>query len=155
MNADRLKYLEFLQAVITRHANNSFLIKGWSLTIVSAFFGLAISQDSLGLAVVALLPIAGFAWLDAYFLKQERLFRHLYNDAINPESSVPLFAMDTTGFQEEATVRWASVLRSAPFRVFHGTILLIGVLLIWWFGILTIIDCVAHHLPQVIQHLSR
>lgn len=155
MDPDRLKYLEFLQAVITRHANNSFLIKGWSLTIVSAFFGLAIAQHSAGLALVALLPIGGFAWLDAYFLRQERLFRHLYNAAIDPEAKVSMFAMDTTGFQEVASVRWSSVLRSSPFQVFHGTILLVGIVLIGWFCVALIVDCVANHLPQIIQHLSR
>jgi hypothetical protein len=33
-----LKHLEFVQAVITRLANNSFLMKGWALTVAGAFY---------------------------------------------------------------------------------------------------------------------
>jgi hypothetical protein len=34
-----LKHLEFIQAVITRPATNSFLIKVWALTAAEAFYG--------------------------------------------------------------------------------------------------------------------
>jgi hypothetical protein len=34
---DKIKHLEMIQAVISRLANNSFLLKGWSITLVSAF----------------------------------------------------------------------------------------------------------------------
>ena len=155
VSADRMKHLEFLQSVITRHANNSFLIKGWSLTVASAFFGFALSQRSWGLAVLALLPVAGFAWLDAYFLKQERLFRHLYNAAIVPNSHVSLFLMDTTGFQDESTVRWSSVMKSLPFRVFHGTIFVVAICLVIGLAIAPVIECIAYQLTQIIQHLPR
>ncbi len=33
-----LKHLEFIQAVIARQANNSFLVKGWGLTVARAFY---------------------------------------------------------------------------------------------------------------------
>lgn len=29
-----LKHLEFIQAIVTRLANNSFLLKGWALTVL-------------------------------------------------------------------------------------------------------------------------
>ena len=32
-----VKHLELIQAVITRLANNSFLMKGWALTVTGAF----------------------------------------------------------------------------------------------------------------------
>lgn len=35
-------HLEMIQAVIERHARNSFLLKGWSLTLVAAVFLLAV-----------------------------------------------------------------------------------------------------------------
>jgi hypothetical protein len=128
MPIERLKHLEFLQAVITRHANTSFVIKGWSLTIVSAFFGFSVAQRSVGLSLVVFLPVLGFAWLDGYFVKQERLFRHLYEAAIAPETRIPMFAMDTQEFKAEDKVRWGAVVQSAPFWVFHGTILSAAVL---------------------------
>ncbi len=33
------KHLEFVQAVINRLAGNSFLLKGWSITLVSGLLG--------------------------------------------------------------------------------------------------------------------
>lgn len=41
MNEKKLKHLEFLQNVITRMNSNSFMIKGWAITLVSALFVLA------------------------------------------------------------------------------------------------------------------
>lgn len=38
---DLLKHLEFIQYIINRMAKNSFLLKGWTVTIVAAFFALA------------------------------------------------------------------------------------------------------------------
>jgi len=34
----KLKHLEMLQGVINRMANNSFLLKGWSVVLISALF---------------------------------------------------------------------------------------------------------------------
>lgn len=128
MPLERLKHLEFLQSAIARQSNTSFVIKGWSLTIVSAFFGFSVAQRSVGLSLVVYLPVLGFAWLDAYFVKQERLFRHLYEAAIAPKTSIPIFAMDTREFEAEDRVRWGAVVQSVPFWVFHGTILSAAVL---------------------------
>jgi hypothetical protein len=41
-----LKHLEFIQAVITRLANDSFLRKGWALTVAGAFYGFAVKGTS-------------------------------------------------------------------------------------------------------------
>ena len=37
----RVAHLQMIQAVITRMAGNSFLIKGWSVMLVAALFALA------------------------------------------------------------------------------------------------------------------
>ncbi len=41
----KLKHLELSQGVINRMAGNSFLLKGWSVTLVSALFALS-AKDS-------------------------------------------------------------------------------------------------------------
>ena len=33
----KIKHLEMIQAVIVRMGNNSFLLKGWSVTLISAY----------------------------------------------------------------------------------------------------------------------
>lgn len=76
---DLLKHLEFIQTIIARQAANSFLLKGWSITLVAGLFALASKDANLRFAVIALLPTIGFCILDAYYVHQEKRFRRLYN----------------------------------------------------------------------------
>ncbi len=76
--SDHHKHMDYVQAVITRLANNSLLIKGWALTLSSALLGVAITQKNAGLALVAIVPVAAFWVLDTYYLLQERAFRDMY-----------------------------------------------------------------------------
>lgn len=67
-----------LQGVINRLAGNSFLLKGWSVTLVSAVLVLSTNLADAPLIGVALLPVLTFWGLDDYSLAQERLYRGLY-----------------------------------------------------------------------------
>jgi hypothetical protein len=60
MNENKLKHLEFIQNVITRLNGNSFLIKGWSVTIVAALFALAAKDSDTRLLLVAYVPVFAF-----------------------------------------------------------------------------------------------
>jgi len=82
------KELDLIQSVIRRMANNSFLIKGWIMTLMSALiaFGkdLIVAENSgvyyLVMMVGILIP---FWWLNAYYLRAERIFRNHYDIAVN------------------------------------------------------------------------
>ena len=37
----KLKHLEMVQGVINRMANNSFMLKGWAVTLVAGIFALS------------------------------------------------------------------------------------------------------------------
>lgn len=78
---DKRKHLELLQNAITRMASNSFVIKGWSVTLATALFGFSAKESEPRLALLALFPILAFWGLDAYYLGLERRFRKLYTDA--------------------------------------------------------------------------
>ena len=45
---DLPKHLEFIQAVLERHARTSFVLKGWSVTVVAAVFLLAVRGADSG-----------------------------------------------------------------------------------------------------------
>lgn len=75
----KLKHLDFLQLIITRMNANSFLLKGWAVTLVVALFALDVSKTDINFVKIALLPILLFWLLDGYFLYQERLFRDVYD----------------------------------------------------------------------------
>ena len=75
-----IEHLKFIQTIITRMNTNSFMIKGWSLTITSAFLALYSSSNNIKFVLVAIIPIVFFWFLDAYYLQQERKFHGIYND---------------------------------------------------------------------------
>lgn len=76
---NKLKHLELVQGVINRMANNSFLLKGWAVTLVAGIFALAGKDTDKLYFLAAYIPIIVFWGLDAYYLYQERLYRSLYD----------------------------------------------------------------------------
>lgn len=93
MTDQQIKHLEFIQSVVTRMNSNSFQIKGWTITIVSALLALYASSLTVTYIFVAIAPTILFWFLDAYYLQQERKFRGVYNDIIKDTNIVPLFKM--------------------------------------------------------------
>lgn len=73
------KHLEMIQGVINRMANNSFLLKGWTVTLVAGIFALASKDANKIYFLITYVPIVVFWVLDAYYLYQERLYRKLYD----------------------------------------------------------------------------
>ncbi len=114
------KHLEMIQGVINRLGSNSFAVKTWSVGLIAAIF--ALTAEKTGgqwLLLVALLPIVAFGALDAYYLKQERLFRHLYVAVSRGKTPEP-FSMDVGPFAKEENVRWRSVFRSPAIEWLYG-----------------------------------
>ena len=79
MTARKEAHLAMIQGVVTRLGQNSFLLKGWSVLLVSALLALGAASSEKVILVVAFLPVLAFWGLDGYFLWQERLFRALYD----------------------------------------------------------------------------
>ena len=75
---NKLKHLEMVQGVINRMANNSFMLKGWAVTLVAGIFVLAGKDTDKLYFLVAYIPVIVFWGLDSYYLLQERLYRGLY-----------------------------------------------------------------------------
>jgi hypothetical protein len=67
-----------IQGVIGRMAQNSFVIKGWSVTLTAALLSLATAGDNRSYAWIAVGAVAVFALLDARYLAIERRYRGLY-----------------------------------------------------------------------------
>lgn len=123
--SDLHKHLEFIQNVIARLANNSFLMKGWAVTVSGAFFGFAIQQSHEGLALMGLVPAAALWALDAYFVKKERQFRKLFDSVrLNPAAHTP-FDMNPEPFHV-AVKPWLSTVFSLTLWPFYAAIVLAG-----------------------------
>ena len=70
-----------IQSIITRLAGNSFLVKGWAVTLVAGLTALAKADADRDIAWIAVGVVIVFGLLDAYYLATERKFRLLYGDA--------------------------------------------------------------------------
>jgi hypothetical protein len=119
-NDDQRKHLEMIQAVITRLAGNSFVIRGWSVTLVSALFALAAKDADRAFVVVSYFPCVLFWCLDAYYLSQERKFRSLYNSV--RQASGTDYEMDTKNTAKPRD-SWPRAFFSATTILFHGAII--------------------------------
>ncbi len=73
------KEIDLVQACITRMANNSFLIKGWAISLIAVVLALVDKDiEILIICLILLIPAIGFWWLDSFFLYTEKLYRELY-----------------------------------------------------------------------------
>jgi len=68
-----------MQNTITRMSTNSFMIKGWCITLVSALFALATQGANKDYVLVAYFIIPVFGVLDVFFISCEKRYRALYD----------------------------------------------------------------------------
>ncbi len=100
-----------IQAVIGRLGNDSFLVKGWAITVAGVFYGFAIQTTNSKLAVASAAPTLAFWVLDVYFLRAERLFRALHDHVRRPTNEIEPFYMNATSkaFVEMAQAKDTSI----------------------------------------------
>lgn len=103
MNEANISHLVMVQEVIGRMASNSLALKSLAATVAAAIIALAASQseqggDSATVALMSLLPLAIFWFLDAFYLRIEKAYRGLF-DAIRRGHSVEAFTMDYRPFK--------------------------------------------------------
>jgi hypothetical protein len=121
---NKLKHLDFIQAVISRMGSNSFLVKGWAVTLVAALFALAAKDSNVRFIYVAYLPVLAFWFLDTFFLRQEKLYRNLYNSVrVKPPEQID-FDLDASQSSSEKTC-FIGVFFSRTLTWFHGSILIV------------------------------
>lgn len=118
----KIAHLGMIQDVISRMGNNSFLLKGWSVTLVSALFALATKDADVFFVYLAFFPTIAFWILDGYFLWQERLRRNLYDYVRELSEEKIDFSMNTL-LKDEKNVTWKSAIFSKTFIIFYGSIL--------------------------------
>jgi hypothetical protein len=125
---DLPKHLEFIQDVIERHARTSFILKGWSVTLFAAVFVLAGQGPQSALTMAAgLLPAITFWGLDTYYLRQERLYRALYDKRrkLAPDLS-DRFNLDASSFKSSVP-SWGATLFAPSIFWFHVSVVLVVV----------------------------
>ncbi len=122
---NKRKHLEFIQAVINRLAGNSFLLKGWTVALLSALFILSAKDANQIFIAFAYFPAIVFWILDGYFLSQERLFRSLYNKVRKLNEKEIDFSMERSEFTKEDRNSWIGSIFSCTLLVFYLPIIAI------------------------------
>ena len=116
-----LKEIDIIQEIIKRMAFNSFMIKGWAITLVVV--ALLLRGTEKYQVWIAFIPLFVFWFLDAYFLWQERLYRKLYEWVINNRLKTDeyLFDMNTYRFKDEVQSK-LRIMFSITLGWFYGSI---------------------------------
>lgn len=125
-----VEHLRLIQGVINRMAQVSFILKGWSVTMVVAMFGVAANTSTPWLGLLTLIPSLLFGGLDAYYLRQERLFRCLYERVrLDPDGKViPPYSMNTSPCGSDVGSWWRTLYRPA-IGWFYGIMIVIAIII--------------------------
>lgn len=115
----KLKHLEFIQNVIARMNSNSFLIKGWTITLVSALFALAAKDANINYVLISYIVIPIFWILDGFYISQERQYRDLYKEVSAKDENYIDFSMNANGFNKGNRI-WVAGIFSKTLIPFYG-----------------------------------
>lgn len=116
-NDSKIKHLEFIQLTITRMNLNSFMVKGWLVTLVAAIFVLSNKDaDQMFLWFAPFVSVL-FWILDGVFVSTVRKYRNLYNETrVKQEDDID-FSMDVSKYEGGSN--------SFFMRLFSMTLLLV------------------------------
>jgi len=133
-----IKEVEIVQSIISRMASNSFLVKGWAITLIVGILLVDKIDGVDGRISVAFIPLILFWLLDSYFLWQERLYRKLYdwNVTHRLDTNDYLFSLNTERFKKDVSKRTIPFART--FLLFYGAVFasLIIYILSLYFGLI-------------------
>ncbi|QHB82666.1 hypothetical protein GIS01_11040 [Aeromonas veronii] len=115
----KFKHLDYVQSVITRMNSNSFMIKGWAITLLTAFLALVAGSGKTQLMPITYAVIILFWLLDGFYISQERKFRELYDSVIKTENNKIDFSMDTSKFKKRSN-SWLAGFFSKTLILFYG-----------------------------------
>ncbi len=122
-----LKEIDIIQDIIKRMAFNSFVVKGWAITLVVVTLLLKGTEKCQ--VLLAFIPLLVFWFLDAYFLRQERMYIILYDWVINNRLKTEeyLFDMNARRFEDEVQ-SIPRIMFSVTLRWFYGSIAILVII---------------------------
>jgi len=126
----KLKHLDFLQLIITRMNVNSFFLKGWAVTLVSALFAFAAKDTNIKYVLITYISTPLFWGLDAYYLSQERQYRSLYNIVKDKNEEHIDFDLNAKPYNKDRNT-WVSSLFSNTLFWFYGCLLTVTLMIMF------------------------
>jgi len=117
----KLKHLDFLQLTITRMNVNSFLVKGWAVTIVAALCALSATKGQPAFAGITFAVVLIFWILDGYYLSLERQYRKLYDEVRTKSEDAIDFNMNASEYNH-GTCSWLHSIFAFTLCFFYFTV---------------------------------
>ncbi len=103
---------------------NSFVIKGWAITLIVV--SLLLKDSDKYKIWITFIPLLFFWFLDAYFLRQEKLYRKLYDWVVINRLKTDEYLLDMKAY------RFKNEVQSIPRIMFSIT-------LGWFYGSIAIL----------------
>lgn len=131
MSKEKLKFLEFIQSIITRMNANSFQTKAMCIAIISALFAIYATTQNPHIILITFMPLVICCFLDSYYLWQERRFRALYSEVIKKNNKIKDFDLSAFVNYHKGFLSYLNTFLSISIWLFYISI---GVCsLILWF----------------------
>ena len=133
-----LKEIDLLQDCITRMAHNSFMIKGWVLTIVVSVVALLpqkVNLSQLAIRNTCLLCIFAFFILDSYNIFLERCYRVKYDWVVKNRDNSDFLFLDLSPKRRPVTVG-DDVYKEERFSIFRSLRRSISLPTVFFYGVL-------------------
>lgn len=115
------KEIDLIQSCISRMANNSFLLKGWTVSLVAVALVLVKEIDRHLLELILLIAVICFWYLDAFFLRTEKLYREIYKWVLQnrDQTSDYLYDLNPHRFKDNVKPEFC-IMFSKTLLVFYG-----------------------------------
>lgn len=131
------KEIDLIQNCINRMANNSFLLKGWLVSVIVVVVALSPKEiDKFVVALVLVTAIFTFWYLDAYYLRTEKLYRKMYEWVIEKRSQGNeefLYDLNPHRFDNTVENLW-KIMFSTTLKEFYGTVFSVVLLVILYYS---------------------
>ena len=128
---NKIKFLEIIQNLIMRMATNSFILKGWAVTLVAGTFALSNKESDNLFFLISYIPIILFWFLDSYYLQLERKYRSLYNNTLEKSDNEIDFKITVLPSNaEDNTCFYQSVFSCTEIGFYLPMALLIAIIII-------------------------
>ena len=125
------EHLKMYQGIITRMSKNSVSSKQWCVVLVSAIFALVAEKGKIEFAVLAMLPLMLFAFIDTYYLAMERKFIDANKTFLDKLEKNQVTASDLFRVIPERgklpNAMWSAFVSPATYPFYIGLLLLVGI----------------------------
>jgi len=121
------KEAEIIQGIIKRKSNHSFLIKGWTVSLLVATLILQGQKEHI---LIAFIPLLAFWFLDAHYLQRIRRYKNLYKWDIENRLNTDEYIFDINindRFGATVSPR-PQLMFSEKLRWFYGSLFIITII---------------------------